>query len=111
MPRCRSCRQDAARCCLCSPFPARGRLCSFSGYLSKSYLPCLPPCPPACSYLNDNFLSGALPDTWSSPGAFPELSLLRIDGNALTGMLPPALGSAGQGGSRSSANMPNLVVL
>ena len=74
------------------------------------FLPALP-ATPARSYLNDNFLSGALPDTWSSPGAFPELSLLRIDGNALTGMLPPALGSAGPGGSRSGANMPNLLVL
>lgn len=62
-------------------------------------------------YLNDNFLSGSLPDTWSSPGAFPQLSLLRIDDNALTGTLPPRLGSAGAGGNASAANMPNLLVL
>lgn len=64
-----------------------------------------------CSYLNDNFFSGSLPDAWSSPGSFPQLTLLRIDGNALSGTLPTHLGSVGVGGNASAANMPNLLVL
>ena len=74
--------------------------------------------PAACRYLNDNDLTGTIPASWGIPGAFPALSLLRIDSNALTGSLPGAWGGSGNGGgstggngSSSSSSLPNLLVL
>ena len=68
--------------------------------------------------MNDNDLSGTIPPSWGSPGAFPQLSLLRIDSNALTGSLPVAWGgsssgSGGGGGGQGDAtsSLPNLLVL
>ena len=59
-------------------------------------------------YLNDNRLNASIPAAWGGQGAFPQLSLLRLDSNALSGTLPPSLGSAGpQGG----ASLPSLLVL
>lgn len=63
--------------------------------------------PPTGRYLNDNSLTGSIPSAWASPGAFPRLSLLRVDSNRLAGPLPPELGRAEPGG----ANMPALTVL
>lgn len=97
------CCQPACRCLLAAHAPDSYRLRWFN---FVSLLVVLP-----CSYLNDNALTGGLPDSWSGPGAFPGLSLLRIDGNALSGPLPPRLGSGGAGGNASAANMPNLSVL
>lgn len=76
---------------------------------SRCAAPWAPPSPlPALgSYLNDNSLGGGVPPRWSAPGAFPALTLLRADGNALSGPLPRSLGSAGPGGP----NMASLTVL
>ncbi len=41
-----------------------------------------------CSDLGDNFLVGPLP---ASLGALPRLQTLRVDGNQLSGALPPSL--------------------
>lgn len=35
--------------------------------------------------------AGPIPEEWSSPDAFPSLSLLGLGGNALSGTLPPDL--------------------
>ena len=66
--------------------------------------------------MNDNYLTGTLPPSWGSPGAFPQLSLLRIDNNALTGSLPAAWGGGnggggGGGGQGGNSSLPNLLVL
>ena len=66
--------------------------------------------------MNDNYLAGTLPPSWGSPGAVPQLSLLRIDNNALTGSLPAAWGGGnggggGGGGQGDNSSLPNLLVL
>ena len=87
---------------LCRPVPPNSCPCQVPNTLPVSFLPVVLP-----RYLNDNQLTGSIPVTWGEPGAFPQLSLLRVDSNRLDGTLPAAWGSAGGG----SGSLPSLLVL
>ena len=39
--------------------------------------------------LEYNDLSGTLPASWGTNGSLPQLTALKLSGNALTGTLPP----------------------
>ena len=47
-----------------------------------------------CSVLTGCGLTGSLPSTWFSSGAFPSLQSLELGTNAFTGSLPPLVPSS-----------------
>ena len=51
------------------------------------------PCPPSCSTLHGNKLTGTLPATWGDSESFRVLKLLTLAGNPLGGNLPPEWGA------------------
>lgn len=47
-----------------------------------------PACPPACSNVNDNQLTGNMPDSWAVGPAFLSLADLQMAGNRFSGTFP-----------------------
>lgn len=45
--------------------------------------------------MSDNRLSGVLPDTWGSSGAFRGLETIDVSGNAISGLIPASWGESG----------------
>lgn len=52
-------------------------------------------------FLSNNNFTGTVPESWGAEGALPNLQLLRLDSNALTGSLP----------AWNASSLPALLVL
>ena len=62
--------------------------------------------------MSGNSLNGSVPAAWGAPGSFPQLSLLRLDSNALSGVLPAELGSpAPAGPGPDGGSLSSLAIL